>query len=326
MINNINTKHMKKTILSLLIVGLFVFAIPAKAEIVGGASVQTNSAINISNYQATLQGNLIIPYISNTNYIWFQWGNTNGYGNETARQSISYGSFNQTITGLSANATYHFRAVAQINSEIVYGQDMTFYTSGSNYYNMGSLTINKKVINLSSGNLNWSEYVSAKPYDVLSFSITMQANGNQDVRNVYVQDILPANLIYKGNLTINANLNYSGNPVSGMNIGTIPANGIMIIAYQAQVAGNQNFNYGNTTLTNTATITSNETGSQTDSATVFVTNSSIAGATDVITGITNNFLVDSFFLPLMIILLSAWLYFSKKIYNFADWLKVKIKR
>ena len=316
---------MKKIILTLAIISLSFFAVPVTADI-GSASVQTNQAINVSNYQATLQGNLAIPYISNTNYVWFQWGITNNYGNETTHQSISSGYFYQNITGLNTDTTYHFRAVAQINNIIIYGQDITFYTACSGCYNTGSLTINKKVINLSSGNLNWSEYINAKPYDVLSFSITIQANGNQDIRNVYLRDMLPTNLIYKGNLTVNANLNYSGNPVSGINIGTISPGNVVVIAYQVQVAGNQNFNYGDTTLTNTVTITSNDTSSQTDSATVFVNNSSIAGATDVSTGSTNNFLTDSFFLPLMIIILSAWLYFSGKAYKFADWLKVKIKK
>lgn len=321
---------MKKTIfklgLSLAVTCLALFAITATAEIVGGSSVQTNSAINISNYQATLQGNLVIPYISNTNYVWFQWGVTNSYSNETTHQSMSSGFFNQNITGLSANTTYHFRAVAQMNSGTLYGQDMTFYTSGSNYYNTGSLTINKKVINLSSGNLNWSEYVNASPYDTLSFAITLQANGNQDVHNVYIRDILPANLIYKGNLTVNSNLSYAGNPASGINIGTIPAGNIAIVAYQAQVAGSQSFNYGNTTLTNIATITSNETNSQTDSATIFVNRSGIQGATNINTGLTNDLFADSFFLPLMLILLTAWLYFSGRVYKFADWLKVKITK
>ena len=182
-------------------------------------------------------------------------------------------------------------------------------------------TFNKKVINLSSGNLNWSESINASPYDILSFAIIIQAGNNQAINNVFVRDILPQNLIYKGNLTVNSNLNYSGNPASGINVGTIPAGNIVVIAYQAQVAGSQNFNYGNTTLTNTATITSNETSSQTDSVTVFVNKSGLQGATDINTGFTNKFFADSFFFPLILIFLTAWLYFSGKVYKFADWLR-----
>jgi len=319
---------MKKTILTLVIAVLAFSAITADAQLVGNSSVQTNSATNISNYQATLQGNLSIPYYSSSsNYVWFQWGTTNSYGNETNHQLMSSGLFSQNITGLNTNTLYHFRAVAQINNgSIYYGQDMTFYSSSSNYYNNGSFIINKKVVNLSSGNQNWSEFISARPNDVLSFAVIIQTTNNQEIHNVFLHDILPQNLIYKGNLMINSTLSYSGDPTYGVTIGTIPAGQTTIVSYQAQVAGSQNFNYGSTTLTNMVTVTSNETGSQTDSATVFVNNSSTAGATSISTGLTNNFFTDSFFLPLMIILLSAWLYFSGRIYKFSDWLKLKIKK
>lgn len=287
---------------------------------VGGASVQTNSATNISNYQATLQGNLAIPYISNNNYVWFQWGTTSSYGNETIHQSQNSGTFSQNIANLSANTTYHFRAAAQNNNTIIYGQDMTFYTSSSGSGNSMFL-VSKKVVNLTSGNLNWSTSVNANPSDVLSFAITLQATGNQDIHNVVVRDILPANLLYKGNMTVNANLNYGGDPVTGINVGTITAGGIVVVAYQAQVAGYSVLPYGSSVLTNTATITSNETGSQTVSSSVLVNNSLVYAATIISTGMTNRFLTESFFLPMLLIVLGSWFYFSGRAYRFADWLK-----
>jgi len=41
------------------------------------------------------------------------------------------------------------------------------------------------------------------------------------------------------------------------------------------------------------------------------------------TGITNNIISDSFFLPLFLILLGSWLYFTGRIYRFADWISKK---
>lgn len=288
----------------------------------GGISVQTNSATNISNYQATLQGNLAIPYISNNNYAWFQWGTSTSYGNETIHQNQNSGAFSQNIANLSSNTTYHFRAVAQNNNAIVYGQDMTFYTSSSGSGN-GILLVNKKVVNLTSGNLNWTTSVNANPSDILSFAITLQATGNQDIHNVVVRDILPANLLYKGNITVNANLNYGGNLASGINIGTITAGGIAVVAYQVQVAGYNSLSYGTSVLANSATITSNETGYQAVSSSVFINNSMVYGATAVPTGLSNRFLTDSFFLPMLLIILGLWLYFSGRAYKFVDWLKAK---
>lgn len=289
-------------------------------------NVQTNSATNIQNNSATLNGYLYNSNSYNTSaLVWFQWGTDTNYGNTTFQQTLSYpGSFFQSISNLSPNITYHFRAAAQSNGSTVYGQDMTFNSNSSTYYGNGILTTNKQVINLSTGNLNWQTSVNAKPGDILSFAITMQA-GNQDIHNVVVHDNLPANLIYKGNLTVNATTNYSGNPSAGINIGTIPANGVEIVSYQVQVAQSTNFIYGSTTLSNSATITSTESGTQTARSTVIVNTTTAAapmtyyGPTYISTGLTNNPVTDSFFLPILLIILGSWFYFSGNVYKFSDW-------
>ena len=321
-----NIKFFKIGFLALVcIMGLFAGSVTLAQ--IGGVGVQTNTATSISNYQATLNGYVTNPVYQSTNYTWFQWGTSTSYGNETAHQYLgTAGSFSQNISNLSPNTTYHFRAVAQANyGNIVYGQDMTFYTSGSrNYYGYGYLNITKKVINLSSGNLNWQSSVNANPGDILSFAITLQTNGT-DIHNIVVRDSLPANLIYNDNLTINSSLGYSGNPQYGINVGTLHAGQIYIIAYQAKVAPMQNFSYGITTLNNTATITSAQSGNQTASAYVLVNNSGVSGATYIPTGITNNLITDSLFFPVFLLLLTSWLYFSDRIYKFTDWIKSKTK-
>jgi uncharacterized repeat protein (TIGR01451 family) len=296
----------------------------------GSFSVQTDSPTYVQNNSATLNGYLYNNNSYNTSaYVWFQWGTDTNYGNNSFQQTLSYpGSFFQQIGNLNPNATYHYRAAAQYNGSTVYGQDMTFNSNGSNYSgnSSGTLSVTKQVINLSSGNLNWSSSVNANPGDVLSFAITMQANGGQDIHNVFVRDILPANLIYKGNLTVNATLNYSGNPATGINIGTISAGGIEVIAYQVRVAPAASFAYGTTTLSNNATITSTEAGTQTVSASAIVNNQLVYGAaTTISTGLTNNPITDSFFLPVLLIIIGSWLYFSGNIYKFSDWLGEKIK-
>jgi len=287
--------------------------------------VQTTYATYIANFQATLNGSLSGANLA-TNYVFFQWGTTTNYGNETPQQAIGYsGSFMQNIANLNPGTAYHFRAVARGTYGTIYGQDMTFTTSGtgSGYTGTGALSITKKVTDITSGNLNWQPSITANPSDVLSFSITLQAGG-QDVHNVIIHDILPANLLYKGNLIVNSNSNYGGDITSGITIGTISANQAVVVSYQAQVAPAGNFSFGTTALSNNATITSSEAGNQTGTATVIVNKALVYGASTVSTGLTNNFLTDSFFLPLLLIILGLWFYFSGEAYVFADWIKSKI--
>lgn len=317
---------MKKSIFFIFaVIFLASPAVSVFAQSVGGINVQTNSATNIYSNSATLNGYVSNPIYNSSTYAWFQWGTTTNYGNETNHQAINFGSFSQNISNLSANTTYHFRAMAQTSSGyIIYGNDMTFYTSNSGYYGGGILTVNKSAINFSSGGLNWSTSQNASPSDVLGFAIALQA-GNQDIHNVFVRDSMPSGLIYQNNFTITGSSNYTGNDIaSGITINTIPANQIVIIGYQAQVASFSNFSYGVSTLNNNITATSNETGTITDSAIIYVNKSSAAGATDLPTGVTNKFFTDSFFLPLLLIFLGSWFYFTGRAYKFADWIGERI--
>lgn len=296
----------------------------------GQNNVQTYSATNISNSQATLNGYFSMPYLySGTSYVWFQWGIGTNYGYETVHQSISGNSqnFSQNIVNLAPNTAFHFRAVMQNNNGTFYGQDMTFNSNGSNnYYGNGSLSVTKQAINLTLGNLNWQSSVSANPGDILSFAIILQASG-QDVHNVVVRDLLPLNLTFAGNLAVNSSLNYPGDIQNGVNVGTVPANGVVVVSYQARVAPSASLPYGASTLTSNATVTSQESGTQTASAQILMNNSYVYGnsnITNLSTGLTNNPVTDSFFLPIMLIILGSWFYFSGNIYKFSDWLGARL--
>jgi uncharacterized repeat protein (TIGR01451 family) len=171
------------------------------------------------------------------------------------------------------------------------------------------LTINKTVRNLTAGSSGFSNSVYANPGDVLMFMITLQANGSSSIQNVFVKDTFPANLIYQNQLIVSGATNYynnSGNIISGIDLGTISAGQSATITYQAQVASAYNFSYGSTTLTNSVYATSTNSGygtNPTASASVMVNRTAVYGASTISTGLTNNLLVDSFILPLLISLL-----------------------
>ena len=314
-------------------------------------SVQTNGATNNYNNQATLNGyvytnNYNNSYNYNNNYsntyVWFQWGITTSYGAETNHQSMNYsGPFSQMVNLYSYNTTYHYRAVAQNgNGQIVYGQDMVIY--GNQQPIGGTLNAVKTVRNLTSSS-GFASSTYASPSDQLMFMITLQNTGNQDMQNVVVTDYLPANLTYANQLTVacstsngnysnnynncsGSNYNYTGNISSGVYLNTIYAGQTVTITYQAQVAGAQNFAYGSTTLTNNATVTSSTGTIPAANASVIVTRSAVYGASTVSTGLTNNFWVDSFLLPLLITLICIWIWKSGMLVGAEKWLDNQKKK
>jgi len=99
----------------------------------GSLMVQTNPATYTYNNQATLNGYLSGGSLYNAR-AWFQWGISTSYGYESAHQPLqSSGNFSQNIANLIANQTYHYRTVVQDNyGNIVYGQDVTFVSTGNN--------------------------------------------------------------------------------------------------------------------------------------------------------------------------------------------------
>ncbi len=93
-------------------------------------SVTTYGASNIGDNYATLNG-----YV-NTNgtytTTWFEWGTNSGslYSQTNKTSTSSSGNFNQSLFNLSPNTTYYFRAVAQGNGGTVYGNILSFTTTG----------------------------------------------------------------------------------------------------------------------------------------------------------------------------------------------------
>ena len=172
---------------------------------------------------------------------------------------------------------------------------------------LANLLITTKVRNLSSGNLTYAPTTTATPGDVLQIQITLQNTGTQPINNIMVKDVLPVNIHYYDNLTIDGVAN-SGNITSGVNLGSLGVGQTKIITYQVQVAPGQNFPYGSTTLSNYITITSDAGQIATSSISIYVTKSILSGAVVIPTGWTDNVLFDSFILPLLLTLaaLRAW--------------------
>lgn len=107
-------------------IGAYEFMLPI-------TSIHTNPATAIGHFTATLNGDI------NTNnevvITSFEYGLTTAYGNSAAAtpspiRSMATTNMDASLTGLTSNTTYHFRAkgVSSTSGEIVYGGDLTFTT------------------------------------------------------------------------------------------------------------------------------------------------------------------------------------------------------
>ena len=96
-------------------------------------SVATHSASAVAGGSARLNG-AVNPSALETFY-HFEYGTSTGYGTSVPGSGASVGSgtgtseVSQTISGLQANTTYHFRLVATNGAGTSYGQDNSFSTA-----------------------------------------------------------------------------------------------------------------------------------------------------------------------------------------------------
>jgi len=94
-------------------------------------SVTTSSATEVHSKSVTLNGILDSLGTAGSVNVYFEWGTTTSYDNQTVPQpKNATGGFSAILTGLTPNTTYHFRTKA-VGDGIAYGADMMFTTSNT---------------------------------------------------------------------------------------------------------------------------------------------------------------------------------------------------
>jgi len=103
---------------------------PASAAL-APPTVTTGSASDIGQSSATVSGT-VNPNGQTTHYS-FRYGPTTSYGTQTGPASVGSGTtpvgIHATLTGLTANTTYHYQLVAQSSAGTSTGADQTLTTS-----------------------------------------------------------------------------------------------------------------------------------------------------------------------------------------------------
>lgn len=252
-------------------------------------------------------GTITIPYNSSATLSWTStnsnsctasgdWsGSKSTYGSESTGNLISSKSYTLTCSGSGGSAS-----------------DSVFI----NVTATPTLTVSKLVRNLSDGT-SFLDLVDADPGEAISFFVQITA-GNVSIQNIVLKDTLPEKMTFQGNLKVDGVSFTDGNIATGLNMGDLVPNQSRTITFDAVLSGSDQFAFGETRLVNTVLVSSVSI-SGSDTATVNVKRSAVAGATTVSTGLTNNIFVDSFIIPLVIALFLVWL-LKSNIIKFEQWL------
>lgn len=116
-------------------------------------SVQTNSASNIRQASATLNGT-VNPNGIQTNY-WFEYGTTASLGENTSHSSTGSGTTDQQVSlyvgNLSNGTTYYFRLAAQNSIGTTRGSILNFRTLNASCSGASIITITPSSANVSVG-------------------------------------------------------------------------------------------------------------------------------------------------------------------------------
>ena len=206
------------------------------------------------------------------------------------------------------NSLYYFNSCGVQQSLIQTCNNGCSGNTCNNVQQTKTLLSDKTVRNISSGNLNYAQNTTGNPLDMLEFKVVIRSNLNVVVNNVSVRETFSPGLINRGNLTVDGVPN-SGNITLGVNIGSVFPGQIRIVTYQAQI--DQNLPFGSTTVYGPVEVTSTDPGyykTDTNIASIVTTKTQVYGVTDVPTGLTNDLLTDSFFLPLIFAIAGVWFF------------------
>lgn len=170
---------------------------------VQATQVYTGAPSLVAQNSARLNGSLVQSGGLATQ-VYFQWGTNTNYGYTTAQQnagSVSSVPFFNTITGLSANTVYHYRAVAVNSSGTVYGDDQAFSTLPvTTYVPPTVVTVVAGVgsgSNLISLTVNDNQQINACVGNIVNYLVAYKNISGKTLNNVVLQVLLPQDVEFQ---------------------------------------------------------------------------------------------------------------------------------
>jgi len=219
----------------------------------------------------------------------------------------------------SVSYTRNYTCTLTVTDDEGYTDSDSMTVSVKNRYNDDEdveLKVSQVVKNVSDGDTIWYNSLYADPGEDLLFRITVKSTGDTEARDVRVENVLPSKIVYKGNLRIDGSYSSDNISTDSIDIGDLSPNQTVTITFEAEVKSKSNFNYGTTNLISSATA-SNSDDSDSDTCKIMVKRSSVAGVTDVRTGIDSK-LFSSLLFPLGIAMIMVTI-FKSQLIGFDKW-------
>ncbi|MFA5932016.1 MAG: hypothetical protein WC793_01405 [Candidatus Paceibacterota bacterium] len=174
--------------------------------------VITNSATSITDTDATLNGNVDPNGTSDTTR-WFEWGTSETIlNNETTHnsQGSAVSDFSDTISGLTKNTTYYFRAVAKNSSGKVEGSILSFTTKNITDFQTPLAPVVTVTANPTSIPVNGTSVITFSTQNVTNGCIKSgNWSGSTEGSGTYTTNPLPVG-IYTYTLTCTGGLGRTG--------------------------------------------------------------------------------------------------------------------
>ncbi len=112
--------------------GAITWGTNSNITVTGGSIMNSISATSVGTTSAMMQSSLFYLGTYTTVYISFEYGLDTNYGYHTSETTANATqSLSVTLTGLTPNSTYHYRAIARNGVVYSYGDDLTFTTTYS---------------------------------------------------------------------------------------------------------------------------------------------------------------------------------------------------
>ncbi len=288
--------------------------------IYSNVSVTTTPASSITQSSAVL--NALVLNSSNDSVTgWFEYGPTTSMGQYSTQQVLGTNStlsFFNTVTGLSSNTTYYFRAVARANDgTLKYGQILSFRTLSTSVAPAPIVIHTGTVIGTGNGNGDImltidSRYENVYVGDIIDYTVIYKNISGRTLQNAILRVILPQDISYR-----NSSTGFFSNADNALTIelGSLIPNQTGTYYLSGQVAGVAR--YGDTLVATANLVYTNTNGAQQE-ATAYEINH-VNNVRNALAGLA--FLAGFGFFPnslfgwlLLLLIILALVYLARRLY------------